>query len=109
MRNRALKAIKETEWVPAAGENRITGMIANRPDWVVSRQRAWGVPITVFVEKETKDRRKAIKGELMMKLGEAGSADIADGRIITKSIIRRGEYTVKPTEYVQLRHKLPRR
>ncbi len=49
LRKKSLAAIDRVEWIPHWGRERIYGMIENRPDWCVSRQRAWGVPITVFV------------------------------------------------------------
>jgi isoleucyl-tRNA synthetase len=53
VRDKALAAIAATQFVPDQGRNRIGSMIAARPDWCISRQRAWGVPITVFVEKRS--------------------------------------------------------
>jgi len=53
IRENALRAIDATKFVPDQGRNRIGSMVAARPDWCISRQRAWGVPITVFVEKRT--------------------------------------------------------
>ncbi len=53
LRDKALAALDQTRFVPAAGYNRLRSMIENRPDWCISRQRAWGVPIAIFVHKET--------------------------------------------------------
>ena len=53
LRADALDAIKQVEWFPDWGQARITGMIENRPDWTISRQRTWGVPIALFVHRET--------------------------------------------------------
>jgi len=53
LRRDAMKAIKKVQWLPEWGQARIEGMIEKRPDWCVSRQRTWGVPITLFLHKES--------------------------------------------------------
>ena len=53
IRQKALDEIGKTHFVPEQGRNRLGSMVANRPDWCISRQRAWGVPIAVFVDKRS--------------------------------------------------------
>lgn len=55
LRDTALTSIKKVRWVPGWGEERIAGMVAGRPDWCISRQRTWGVPIALFVHKATQE------------------------------------------------------
>ena len=62
LRKGALEAISHVDWMPAWGEQRISSMIASRPDWCVSRQRTWGVPIPLFVDK--------VSGELHPRTAE---------------------------------------
>jgi len=77
LRQKALAAIDAVRWVPVASRMRIRGMIETRPDWVVSRQRVWGVPIAVFVHKETGEPlRDAALIERIAKAVEAEGADV---------------------------------
>ncbi len=76
LRQKALKAIAETRWVPPQGENRIRAMIEQRPDWCISRQRAWGVPIALFIDKGTGE---ALKDEAVLKrIGDTFDAEGSD-------------------------------
>ncbi len=90
LRQDALRSINEVTWIPPWGKDRIYGMIENRPDWCVSRQRAWGIPITVFyctacnqplVNQETIDH--------VVRLFEEKGADIwfeeQAGRLLPKA------------------------
>ena len=55
LRNKAIKAIGETTFYPKKGKERLMSMIEGRPDWCVSRQRSWGVPLPIFINKKTKE------------------------------------------------------
>src|SRR5437763_1493781 len=74
LRGKALRAIKHVKWIPSWGENRISGTVESRPDWVISRQRSWGVPLPVFYSK---DGQAILDSKIIRKLadlvGERGS------------------------------------
>jgi isoleucyl-tRNA synthetase len=53
LRTKSLEKIKQVEWLPEWGQSRIAGMVESRPDWCISRQRTWGVPIALFIHNET--------------------------------------------------------
>ena len=55
LRNKAIKAINDTSFYPEKGKDRLLSMIEGRPDWCVSRQRVWGVPLPIFINKKTKE------------------------------------------------------
>ena len=77
LRREALEAIKQVTWTPDWGAARIEGMVANRPDWCISRQRTWGVPIALFVHAET-DELHPRASELLRQVADLVQANGID-------------------------------
>ncbi len=75
LRRDAMQAIKNVQWIPGWGQQRIEAMVAGRPDWCISRQRTWGVPIPLLVHKETGElhpETPALLEEVARRIGEQG-------------------------------------
>jgi isoleucyl-tRNA synthetase len=75
LRQTALDAIERTRWVPERSRNRIRSMVEGRPDWVISRQRAWGVPIALYVHRQTGEylNDKAVNARIVAAFREGGA------------------------------------
>ncbi|HTU12390.1 MAG TPA: isoleucine--tRNA ligase [Allosphingosinicella sp.] len=75
LRDTALQAIDDTRWVPEKSRNRIRAMVEGRPDWVISRQRAWGVPIALYVNRKTGEYLKdaAVNSRIIRAFHEGGA------------------------------------
>src|SRR4029078_3980263 len=83
LRQLAMKAIADTRFVPEKGRNRLASMVEGRPDWVISRQRAWGVPIALFVERQT--HAPLVCADLAVRRAEdAGSAGRSGGQFANR-------------------------
>jgi isoleucyl-tRNA synthetase len=96
LRKKALDAIEKVNWYPAQGKNRILSMIENRPDWVVSRQRAWGVPLSIFYHKASGEPLVDTKlNEKIIKMYEEHGCDVWFEK--TKAELLGDEYN--PDEY----------
>ena len=97
LRETSLKAIGETQWVPATGENRIRGMVNAKPDWVMSRQRAWGVPIAVFVKKG--EHTPLIDERVNARIAAAFEAEGADAWYAQGAAARFLQPDFEPADY----------
>ncbi len=69
LRDAAIHAIRQTRWIPEWGEERILGMVSDRPDWCISRQRTWGVPLALLIHKQTHEKHPHT-GELLRTVAD---------------------------------------